>query len=511
MDKPGASARQRTPDHAVEQTRAFGRLSDRWNAGVAWRKRLAPGSPGRLRGLGTRVLLTGADQCVASLSNFAVGVAIARVAGIAALGAYSLAYVIWLAFAAVHRALVAEPMAIENDVRGERANHNVQIGFAGEMALGAACACVVACVGVVLLVIGQHAYGVAFVALSPWLPFLLVQDYWRWVAFMKAAPAKALANDVLFDVIQGIAFVILFFSGVRSSVLAIGAWGLGACAGTAFGLVQHAVFPSMRGGIRRMRERWPTSRGLLGGSVTNWGAQQSYVVLTGVLLGPVGLGGLRAALSLVSGPTQVLIQAGGSIGLPEASRALHERGWKGLLGVERAITLAGIASIGLVGMVVLAFGGRLLVLFYGSGFGCFGVTADVLALSMLVGTTSLGAILGLKATRLTGMLFGSSLFALAVSIVSVVVMVPPFGVEGAAVASVLRSAAGSSTQLIFHGRRARKVAESGGVHRRNAVDQAEGRTAHAVAPIPDGPRRRERTGRSGGGAEGDSADTIVIW
>jgi O-antigen/teichoic acid export membrane protein len=446
-------------------------------------------------GLRARFVVTATDQCVASLSNFAVGVAIARIAGIAALGAYSLAYVIWLALADVHRSLVTDPMAIENDVRRTDPRQEIRIGMAAELSLGLGLAAPVAALGLALLLGGQHAYGVAFLALAPWLPFLLVQDYWRWVGFMKGEPEKALVNDVVFDVVQAGAFGLLFVVGLRSSVLAIGAWGVGALAGSLLGLRQHAVGPAIRGGIDRMRRRWGMTRWLLGGSLTTWGASQAYVVLTGAMLGPAGIGGLRAALSLVNGPSVVLLQAGGSVGLPEASRALREHGWGGLQRVERIVSAASVASVVAVGLVVLFFGRTLLVVLYGHQFAKFASTADLLALSVLIGTLSVGAVLALKATRLTGMLFRKSALSLVTSIVSVAVLVPLFGVLGAAGAAVARSSTSSVSTWLLHLRFSRRAAEQ--IAQGPAWDPEGPREgpdratrASTVAPLaPAGPRR----------------------
>ncbi len=412
------------------------------------------------RVLGMRVVVAGTDQCVASLSNFAVGVAVARVAGIAALGAYSLAYVAWLAIADVHRSLVTDPMAIDNDLSGPGAARNVRSGLAAEMALGVGLSIAFGAVGLVLLLAGQHAYGVAFVALAPWLTFLLAQDYWRWVGFMKSSPSKALANDVVFDVVQALAFGLLLVIGVRSSVLAIGAWGIGALVASVFGLWQHRVAPTLRGGVGRIRHRWPMSSWLLAASLTGWGGSQAYVVLTGVLLGPAGLGGLRAAVSLVNGPSLVILQAGGAIGLPEASRALHARGWPGLRRVERVITGVGLLGVGALALVVLLFGRRLLEVLYGSGFGRFAPAADVLAIAVIVGAASTGAILSLKTTKQTGRLFRRGLVSLVVSIAAVAVLVPLFGLEGAAASSVVRSLVLTGSTLLLHWRYSRSWADA---------------------------------------------------
>ncbi len=59
-----------------------------------------------------RILATLADQFVSSASNFALGVVVARAGGAAALGAFGVALVVWLAVVGVNRALVAEPLTV---------------------------------------------------------------------------------------------------------------------------------------------------------------------------------------------------------------------------------------------------------------------------------------------------------------------------------------------------------------------------------------------------------------
>ncbi len=93
------------------------------------------------RSVSQRAIITTIDQCVSSVSNFAVGVVVARVSGVAGLGAFSLAYAAWLLVAAIHRALVTDPMAIMGDARHPTQAHaNIKKGFAAEVALGLAAA-----------------------------------------------------------------------------------------------------------------------------------------------------------------------------------------------------------------------------------------------------------------------------------------------------------------------------------------------------------------------------------
>ena len=187
---------------------------------------------------GKRALLTTTDQAFSSASNFVVGVAVARIAGPQGLGGFALAYGCWLVLAALHRSLVTDPMAIENDAVQPDAPARLSRGFASEVSLALAAAACLAVVGVPLFEEGQRTFGLAMLAVIPWLPFLLVQDYWRWTGFMRREPGKALANDTVFNVVQGICFALVAIGRVHSVVAVIASWGAGAAAGALYGLWQ---------------------------------------------------------------------------------------------------------------------------------------------------------------------------------------------------------------------------------------------------------------------------------
>ncbi len=412
----------------------------------------------RTNNMSVRFGLTATDQCVSSLSNFVVGVAVARVVGVSGFGAYALVYSVWLVVAALHRSLITDPMSIENDVQKDDADFHVRVGLAAEMWLGLASAVVFALVGVVLLVLGQTQFGVCFLGLAPWLPCLLAQDYWRWISFMRRQPEKALANDIVFGVVQLVVFVALVLVGFHSTLVAIGAWGVGALAGALYGLRQFSARVTMRGGLERIRSRWGLSKWLAGVNVMASASQQSTPVITSIYLGPTGIGGLKAAASLVSGPSLVLIQAGGSIGLPEAAKGLKDRGWPGLRRVARYITGAGMASVGLIAVIIFCFGRILLDKIYGPSFGQFSDIADILAVSVFFSSTALGAILCLKSTRQTHRLFYVSAISFAVSIVAVVILAPLFGIVGAAFATMIGSGASTIGLLYSHWTTSKKTA-----------------------------------------------------
>ena len=82
-------------------------LQDEISAGVGAGGANDPDAAGT-RSVPMRAVITTLDQGVASCSNFAVGVAVARISGVAGLGAFSLAYAVWLFVASMHRSLVTE-------------------------------------------------------------------------------------------------------------------------------------------------------------------------------------------------------------------------------------------------------------------------------------------------------------------------------------------------------------------------------------------------------------------
>jgi O-antigen/teichoic acid export membrane protein len=384
-----------------------------------------------------RAAVTIMDQIIASASNFLVGVVVARIAGPAGLGAYAVAYALWLLLAAIHRAIITDPMAIGNDIRREDSSERLRAGLAAELLLGAVVALLVGALSIPVILLGQRNVGIALLTLAPFFPVLLVQDYWRWAGFMRARPGLSLANDVVFNCVQGALLIALIVGGFRSASTAIVAWGIGAVAGALYGLRQFSVSVRARGGYSFVAARWPTSKWLLADGLTTWSCSQAYPLFAGPFLGAESLGGLKAAQSLVSGPTNVLIQAGGSIGLPEASHRFDKFGWAKLQQVARWVLLWGALSVGFVGVVVFVAGARLLTLVYGSEFAKYETAARIVSLSWVVLAFAAPAILILKVTRNTRALFRSGLMASSVLIVGLVTLSRHFGVNGAAFAMVL--------------------------------------------------------------------------
>jgi O-antigen/teichoic acid export membrane protein len=426
-----------------------------------------PGRLSRVRVLlGRPATLTVFDQALSSGSNFAVAVVVARLAGARALGVFTIAYALWLFLASLHRSLVTDPMAIEGDARSSSAKLRLSTGLAADVLLGVSAAVVCLLLGLVLRLAGQEAFGSALVSVSPWLVALVVQDFWRWAGFMSARPDRSLINDAVFAVVQGVLFGYLLVEVDNpSTALVVGAWGVSAVVAALFGAWQFRLLPARSGAWSLLRSRWHVSGWLVGHELSMWGTSQGMLVLSGTFLGPAALGGLRAAQSLVSGPAMVLIQAGGSVGLPEASKAFAERGQLGLRRVTRRVTLAAAGSVALITLIVIVAGRPIMSGVYGPAFGKFHVAAALLGVSYAIGTIALGPIMALKVMRKTRPLLESQLVMFSVMMVMVAILAPMFGVNGTAAASVWANIAFSAVMTRAFSRARPSRIRRRGIHR----------------------------------------------
>ena len=244
-------------------------------------------------------------------------------------------------------------------------------------------------------------------------------------------------NDIVFNAVQAVAFLAIFFAGQDSVFAVVAAWGAGAAVAALYGLRQFSVRPSLHGGWALIRSRLHSSRWLAGERVATWSANWLYLILAGVFLGPAALGGLKAAQALVSGPSTVVINAGGSLGLPEASRQFESRGWPGLARVSRLITGAGVTSAVACGLVVVVAGRVLIRLLYGAQFVAYAPSARLFGLSFAISALAVGPILTLTTTLRTRQLFIVQLGKIVVSVVAVWVLASVAGVTGVAASSVV--------------------------------------------------------------------------
>lgn len=389
-----------------------------------------PVRPRRIRD-GRGAVLTLADQLVSSASNFIVGVLIARAGGADALGAFGIAFLLWLVVLGINRALVTEPMIVGGSM--DSSNAELREGLLASLMLGVGGAGLLAVAGIIMGLAGLNP--VAALALAPWIPSLLVQDYCRSMAFRLQRPSRALVSDVVFAVVQGTATLGLFMLHVGSVSAFLASWGIGASAGALVGLGQAHIRVTGRGGIAHLRALWPRSRWFLAEFGTAFPSSQGYLLLLPVLLGTAEFGMFRAGASLI-GPVVVIFLAGGNAGLPECVRRLRQDGMPGLAAYTPWLTAAVVALTALYCGIVAFLAVPLLRLTYGENFTGAAIITQLVAAYYIIVAIGFGFGVALKAAGQMRQLWAMRAVSAVVSITGLIVLANLFGLTGAGLAAV---------------------------------------------------------------------------
>lgn len=381
-----------------------------------------------------RVALSFVDQVLASGTNFATGVVVARLSGASEFGGYMLAFTVWIVVLGLHRALVTDPLIISSG-KSDLQPRAIREGVTAEIILGSAVSLVVAVAG--LLSISAHPkFGTPILALSPWIIPLLLQDYWRAVAFQRRRAGLALGNDLLFAAVEALAILVFAVSGWRSAGYIIAAWGLGAAAGSLLGFGWFPGFGRFQHGWHLLRRLWPLSRWTFADFSTGFASDQAYLAFVALLLSPVNYGGFRAATSFM-GPTIVILRASTNVGLPEASRRVHSEEAGALDAFARRLTLAAFACVALYGTAVAVSAEFLLRAVYGDEFSRFAPLVVLSALQYGIAVLVFGQGIALKASGRMRLLWRARAVVAVASLLSMVVAVRSLGTIGAGWAGTL--------------------------------------------------------------------------
>ncbi len=259
-----------------------------------------------------------ADQAASSVSNFAVGIYVARSLGVTAFGVFSLAWVTYGVVLNVSRGLAADPLTVRFSGPPGTAWRGA-VGRSTGTALGVGGA-----LGVVCLVAGLGLggrVGPAFAALGVMLPGLLLQDAWRYSFFAAGTGRKAFLNDVVW----GVALVPAMVVAARVDTVAafVFAWGASATVAAGYGCVQSGIRPRMAEARGWLREQRDLGYRYLVENVSLSGASQLRAYGLGVIVGVGAVGAVRGA-ELLLGPFLAVLMGLSLVTVPEAARVLRQ-------------------------------------------------------------------------------------------------------------------------------------------------------------------------------------------
>ncbi|MGW6013673.1 hypothetical protein [Streptomyces sp. NPDC055210] len=273
--------------------------------------------PSARKGIVGRLSWGLADQAASSMTNFAVGIYVARSLGLTAFGVFSLAWLTYGVVLNVARGLATDPLVVRFSGVPEASWRSAAARSSGA-ALG-----VGAALGAVCLLVGLGLggrVGPAFLSLGVVLPALLLQDAWRFAFFAAGAGRKAFVNDLVW----GVALVPAMVIAARVDTVAafVLAWGASAAVAAGYGCLQSGIRPRLTRAGGWLREQRDLGYRYLVENVSLSGASQLRAYGLGVIVGVGAVGAVRGA-ELLLGPFLALLMGLSLVTVAEAARVLR--------------------------------------------------------------------------------------------------------------------------------------------------------------------------------------------
>ncbi|WP_374215243.1 hypothetical protein [Streptomyces sp. NEAU-Y11] len=259
-----------------------------------------------------------ADQAASSISNFAVGIYVARSLGVTAFGVFSLAWVTYGVVLNVSRGLATDPLVVRFSGVPDTAWRGAVARSSGT-ALGVGAAIGAGCLVAGLALGGQ--VGPAFACLGVMLPGLLLQDAWRYAFFAAGTGKKAFVNDLVWGVALVPAMVVA--ARVGSVAAFVLAWGASATVAAGYGYVQSGILPRTAQARVWLREQRDLGYRYLVENVSLSGASQLRAYGLGAIAGVGAVGAVRGA-ELLLGPFLAVLMGLSLVTVAEAARVLRQ-------------------------------------------------------------------------------------------------------------------------------------------------------------------------------------------
>jgi len=394
------------------------------------------------------------DQAIVSGTRFIASLMVGRICGANDLGSYSLAFTLLIVVLGAQQSLVAVPYTVfGNRLEGEDRAISGGNGVIQALLFTLLSALFLTSIGVAL----HLGFGPAGLEPVVWvlvgvIPFALLQDLGRRYAFAHLQMGLATFLDIIVAVMQIGGLAILAASGSLTPCSAYATLGIGSClAGVVWLVVFRKNLLFRRGSqLAELKRNWHFGKWLFGAITSSM--LNGYIMYWFVAFALDNTAtGIYAACMTVLLFSNPFLMGMSNVLTPRAARAYAEGGNRELLRVVFKTTWF-IGSVMTAFCVVVAiWGGKLVaVLFGGQQYQGHGDTVAVLALGFLAGALSLPAIDGLVAHGRPDINFKTSLFGLVVKIVMGAALVSYFGILGAAIGSLIGSAAMSIIRwLVF--------------------------------------------------------------
>ena len=376
-----------------------------------------------------------ADQAVVSGTNFLTAVIVGRICGPDELGIFSLGFAFVVLMIGVQESLISTPYVIY----GNRRHGALRAQYAGSVLVhqtvlsAVAVICMAAIAALLGAGIGPPGLVPVVWVLAALIPFILLREFGRRLAFAHLDVTKALMVDLAVATIQ-IGGLVWLAAGAKLSAVAAQTVAGSACAVvgiTWLALACKRFAVRWRDVPRQWRQNWLLGRWVCAGRATS--VLHAYCVywLLALTLGAAGTGEYAACMTVIMLSNPFLLGISNVLG-PRAARAFAEGGSREVRRVVwKAALLLSVPMAIFCGLVVL-FGDAALCVLYGSQYAGHQQTLAVLALSTLITALCIAVDHGLCVMERPDVNFKAGLLGLGVTLLIALALVGPCGILGAA-------------------------------------------------------------------------------
>jgi hypothetical protein len=247
-----------------------------------------------------------------------LGIAVARTTTPQDFGAFSIAFATYVTSFGIARALTSDVLAVRFSGGGVDWRRGAAAATGVAITLGVVIG--VACLTVGVLVSGS--LGNALVILAPAMPWLLLQDTWRYAFFAAGKPISAFINDVVWAILLFPFLVLLLVTDHNSVGWLMFAWELSALAAALFGIWQARLLPAPLHTRLWLRDHRALIGPFLGEFVALRGASQAVTYAVAAIGGLAAAGAIRGATILLN-PLNVFFLGFRNVAVPEGVRLLE--------------------------------------------------------------------------------------------------------------------------------------------------------------------------------------------
>ena len=352
------------------------------------------------------------DQATLSFCSFGTLVIVARAASAVELGLFSLCLSAIAIETLIATAILNQAYTVLSASRGpESYKKYVSCVFVTHLALGGVAVMLVMLLAMLALAFDSHI-ALLILLVAPAMASAQLQEFTHDAMYVEDRPPAAFLNSVISYGGQflgvGLAYALGLLT-IQSALLIIAITSFISALVGFWQLRRSLVWPLSRADLREANEEnWRFSRWTLGSAIVS---STSVLVLPFVLAafaGAASAGILRVLVSFV-GPMRIVGRGVQVAFGPKAARVEQTEGSAGLRRLVAQILVVGVVPIAVYGTAISVFARPVLREFYGEEYAKHAGVMAIVVLSQLLTFLYIPFELGLRARRITNVLFQASL------------------------------------------------------------------------------------------------------